>query len=603
MLYFIFTILVAAAIGGFAYWNRTRALLHTLNIAELIPDALLIIDEEGNIKSANRNAEVLFGYTKKELYALTVEDLMPERFRKIHKKQRKHFNKSPDVRPMGMGRDLFILKKDGTEAPAEIALSPATDYCIFDNRYHTIVLLHDITQRKEVEKEINHLAYFDQLTNIPNRTSFYIESPKIIKKVERRNGNLAFVMVDIRELKKINDTLGHFAGDDVIQKTGYILKPFAYDYTTDDIKRSHLYKISGNEFLFLLEYDCSHHGYCDVVDNFAEEILDKFKETIKMDGIMFDVQININIGVSIMPAHGISSSQLLKTADIALVKSKQMGKNNYCYYNNTLDLEFENFTMYENAIKYFIKTQDFDIAFQPVWSNERNRFIGSEVLFRCNELKYPDMRVDFLINVAESTGLIVPLGSAILEKACEEGKEHDLICNDSVVSVNASIQQVEEQDFATSVIDILKRTDFNPNNLAIEVTETTLMHSEEKVVKKIKELREHGIRIYIDDFGKGFSSLAYLNKLPADKLKIDMSFLENINNKSSVEILRGIIELGHAIEMIVCSEGVETERQFELLKELGCDEIQGYFISKPVSGDELKVHYPEMFINCDKTDL
>lgn len=598
MLYITIILLVAGAVAGLAYWNRTRAILHTLNIAELIPDALLIIDEDGKIKSANKNAEKLFGYSKNEFYELTVEDLMPDRFRHMHEKQRDHFNKDPKVRPMGMGRDLAILTKDGTEMEAEIALSPATDYCVLTNKFYTIVLLHDITHRKQTEREINHLAYYDQLTDIPNRASFYAESKGIIKRTGKKNGTLAFIIIDIRELKKINDTLGHFTGDDIIQQTANTLKPFAHKYqcSCDGIEEVSLYKISGNEFLFIVEYA----GTNKCIDEFLTDVIKKFKEPNKMEGMMLDVHININMGVSVMPSHGVSASQLLKTADIALVKSKQMGKNMYCYYNDTLDLEFENFTMYENAIKYFIDTQDFHLSFQPVWCNTRNKFVGAEVLFRCNELKYPNMRVDFLINVAESTGLIVPLGSAILEKACEEGKKHELSSNNVIISVNASIQQVEEKSFSDNVLGILKKTDYDPKNLAIEITETTLMHNEDQVVDKVEKLREEGIRIYIDDFGKGYSSLAYLNKLPADKLKIDMSFLEGINgDKSSIEILRGIIQLGHAIEMIVCSEGVETEQQFRLLQELECDEVQGYYTGKPVPGERLKDEYPDLFIDSD----
>ncbi len=604
MLIYTIVALFVATIIGLSYWNRKRAILHTLNIAELIPDALLIVDKEGNIKFANSNATYLFGYTKEELHEMTVEDLMPPRFRHMHKRQRVEFNDAPKVRPMGMGRDLYILTKEGTEVQAEIALSPASDMCVLtDQGYSTIVLLHDITARKQAEAKINHLAYYDQLTGIPNRTSFYEESKEIIKRTIENGRKLAFLILDIRDLKRINDTLGHYSGDDVIQKTGQIMKMCTekFDCKKQDCVcdlKTNIYKISGNEFILLVEYSRNTH---ECIDALASSIIHEFKHPIRMDGTLLDIHINVNIGISLLSAHGVSSSQLLKTGDLALIKAKSQGTNTYCYYSKSMNTEFENFLFYENAIKYFIKSRDFDLSFQPVWSNVERKYVGAEVLFRCNDEKYPDMRVDFLINVAESTGLIIPLGNAILEKACEEAKRLDMSCDGTVLSVNASVQQIEEDEFSDKVVDILERTEFRPENLAIEITESTLMNKDIQVLEKINLLREQGVKIYIDDFGKGFSSLSYLRDIPADKLKIDMGFLKDIDtSKPAVEILRSIIHLGQAIELLVCTEGVETDKQMKVLKELGCDEIQGYFTGKPTDGETLREEYKDLFINYDR---
>ena len=571
--------------------------LHTFNISELIPDALLVIDEHGKILNANKNAEVLFGYTKAELYKLTVEDLMPERYRSHHIHQRDSFHKNATIKPMGIGRDLFILTKNGKEIPTEIALSPASQknlsrYC----RHKTIALLHDVSKRKEYENTIYNLAYYDHLTKLPNRTSFYKNSQLIIEHVEKEKHNLAFMLLDIRELKKINDTLGHFVGDDVIQRTAMILSDYIDQHECGCEKHITLYNISGNEFLFLVEY--TKEG-TQCIEDIASELINVFKIPATIEGQSLDMHININMGISILSIHGMTSSQLLKTADIALIKAKQKGKNNYSLYNNALNNEFNNFITYENAIKYFIKTNDFDIHYQPVWNIKTKKYVGAEVLFRCNEKRFPNLHVDFLINVAESTGLIVPLGNAILERACIESKEHDLLCDKIIISVNASVQQLEDKKFTDTVCSILKKTGMNPNKLAIEITETTLMNHEAQAIEKVKHLRKQGIRIYIDDFGKGFSSLAYLHKIPADKLKIDMSFLEGIESGEH-EILSGIIELGHAIELIVCTEGVETKTQLDILETLGCDEIQGFYKGKPTPAHQLKEIYKEMYITCDE---
>ena len=581
--------------GAWFLWRGTFNFFHRFNLAELIPDALLLIDREGHIHDANSNAEKLFGYSKKELSIMKVEELMPERFRRNHVHQRDSFHTQPKLRPMGMGRDLHILTKDGKEVPAEIALSPATMHAFTRNSSHlTVALLHDITERKRQESVIYDLAYKDQLTGLPNRESFHIDTQKIIDRAINAQYNLGFMMIDIRGLKKINDSLGHFIGDDVIQRTGIILNKHIDDYVCACIHDITLFKISGNEFLFIMVYDNINAGKC--IDDFSSNVLNSFKTPSRLEGTPLDMHININIGISVLPIHGMSSSQLLKTADIALIKAKQMGMNIYCFYNDAMSTEFNNFVIYENAIRHFIKTKDFNISFQPVWNIKKEKYVGAEVLFRCNEKTHQGMDVEFLINVAESTGLIVPLGAAIFERACLESTTHNLICDGIVISVNASIQQIEDDEFSSKVKDTLKKYRIDPKSMAIEITETTLMNREARAIEKIRELREYGVRIYIDDFGKGFSSLAYLKQLPADKIKIDMSFLEGIETEdASIKILSGVIDLGHAIGLTVCTEGVETATQLNILKEIDCDEIQGYYKGIPTSGPELRDKYSDMY--------
>jgi len=390
-------------------------------------------------------------------------------------------------------------------------------------------------------------------------------------------------------LKKINDTLGHYVGDDVLQRTGSILNKYVEAHQHDSMCNMNLYKIGGDEFLFMVEYeDVDNSSYISEV---CKEIINLFSTPIKMDGISLDIHIDVNIGISILPIHGMSASQLLKTADIALIESKHLGKNVYTYYNKAINTEFENFVLYENAIKYFIKTNDFDVYFQPVWNMKRKAYTAAEVLFRCNEKLFPDLNVEFLINVAESTGLIVPLGSAILERACIESKKHDITNDGMIISVNASVQQIEKPGFSNTVIDILDKTETDPTNVAIEITETVLISNEGQIIEKLEHLREKGIKIYIDDFGKGYSSMAYLKNLPVDKLKIDMVFLEGIETEvTAVEILKSIVDLGHALEMIVCTEGIETEQQKNILENIGGDEIQGYFTGKPMKIEDMKDH-------------
>jgi len=587
-------ILVAGVLfGGMVLWWYPPTFLHTFNLAELIPDALLIIDNEGKIVFANENSEILLGYTKFELYSMTVEDLMPERFRESHKQRRSNFNMKPGVKPMGMGREFLILHKNGNEIPTEIALSPASQsymskYC----RQKVIALLSDVTKRKEYESKIHNLAYFDQLTNLPNRTSFYKDEKDIVNSANENKNALAFILLDIRELKKINDTMGHFTGDEVIKQIGIRLCNYVQSYQN----KVYLYNISGNEFLFIIEYaETDNSKY---IETLATEIIFLFRTPLfvrhNASNAHDNIKINVNLGISLFPIHGKGSSQLLKAADIALIESKGHGPDSYVFYNSDLNSEFNTAILYEDAIKYFIKTNDFDIHYQPVWDVKRQKHIGLEALFHCNENLYPNMNVDFLINVAESTGLINDLGSAILTRVCKEINKYGLLDNnDLIISINASMRQLQDNKFPAKINNIIRTHKIPPKNLAIEITETVLMNRDAQVIEKVEMMRKTGIKIYIDDFGKGYSSLSYLKNIPADKLKIDILFVKGL--EQDTEIMHSIIKLGHAMKLIVCVEGIETESEMDIVTNLGSDEVQGFYNSVPIPAYKLKETYPDMF--------
>ena len=593
------------------FFHNRQLMKHTLNIAEVIPDGLLIVNHRGKILACNSNAIKLLGYTSEEITNLYVEDLMPERYRNHHQMMRTDFRKNPKVKPMGMGRDLAILKKDGTESVAEIALSPAVTKCFypmnFDSNFKIIVLLHDVSERKETEKEMHRLAYYDPLINIKNRIAFYEDSIQILEQVKADKRNLAFIMVDVRDLKKTNDTLGHFVGDDILKRTGSLLTSTVSEYACANENcekynycQQHLYKIGGDEFLILLEYTKVDGDDC--VEKVVEGILDKFKDSFTMEGTSLDMHIDINMGISILPIHGMSVSQLLKTADIALMKSKKIGKNIYTLYNNAISTEFEAFAFCEQAIKQFISSNDFDINFQPVWNINENRHIGAEVLFRGNTKVYPDVETEFLINVAESTGLILKLGKSILHKMCDDATKYGIFeFEDFTISVNVSVQQLEQKEFYDEFVLCADEEGIHPSKIAIEITETVFITQESTVIENLVKLRKKGFKVYIDDFGKGYSSMTYLSEISVDKLKIDMAFVHGIEDcQRTKDIMSGIISLGHSLGLTVCCEGVENQEQLDILTELGCDEIQGFFTGKPGTAKRLAERHSEGYPDCCK---
>jgi len=397
-------------------------------------------------------------------------------------------------------------------------------------------------------------------------------------------------LVDLDDFKKVNDTLGHHTGDEVLKEIARRLDKSLHDascYTYCGLIHNpdnFTARLGGDEFVLIIN---------DIVDEFqcgkiAESIISQFNKPITIDE--YDLNVTISIGISILPIDSRDLSGLLKAADLALYAAKDSGKNRYHFHEHSMVTQLQEAILYEKVIRDVIETKNFDIYYQPIFEAQRYKACGVEALLRVKHEKIPNLRLDKFIKIAEDTGLIVPLGEEILRRACWQCRG----CLDSghnlVVAVNLSIHQLERHDIVKTIFDILEETNLPPVNLAIEVTETSLMECFETVNEKLALLRDVGIHVSLDDFGTGYSSMEYVKKLSIDKLKIDISFIRDINeDEKSVEIVRAMTLLGKTLGMIVCAEGVEDEEQFLTIRDIGVDQVQGYLFGKPMPADELKL--------------
>ncbi len=427
---------------------------------------------------------------------------------------------------------------------------------------------------RESEERVSFLAYHDALTRLPNKLSLYENACRDIISAKSK---VALLFVDIDNFKYINDTLGHAFGDQLILKVSERLTSLLKEGCT-------VYRLSGDEFIIIIR---------NIYDNFSAEIfashvLAGFKEDFYVkDSVL---HISLSIGVVIYPEHAHNIEELLKYADIAMYKAKEAGKNRYVVFNQLMVDDLTERVNIEKHLHTALMKNEFEIHYQPQLDLELNKITGFEALLRWENSELGFVSPLKFIKVAEDTHLIIPLGAWVLRNACAFLKKlHLLGYSDLSVSVNISILQLLQTDFIDMVLDTLEFLELEPQYLELEITESVLIESFEAIVIILEGLREKGVKIALDDFGKGYSSLSYLRQLPISTLKIDKSFIDTITTESSSKNIAGqIIRIGKIMGITVVAEGVEHQDQLDYLKELECNKIQGYLFSKPISEEDIK---------------
>ena len=454
----------------------------------------------------------------------------------------------------------------------------------------TAYLWHSLRNKKMSEDTIYNLAYYDSLTGLPNRYHFNEKADSLVTRANEHQRTLALFLVDLDDFKKVNDSLGHLIGDEVLKEISRRLDKSLHDascYTKCGLMHdpnNFTARLGGDEFVLILN-DIADEAQCGKI---AEHIIAEFNKPITVDG--YDLNTSVSIGISMLPVDGHSMSSLLKAADLALYAAKDNGKNQYYFHEQSMVTKLKEAILYEKIIRDIIDTKEFEVHYQPIFEAQEYKACGVEALLRVKHDLIPNIRLDKLIKVAEDTGLIIPLGEEILRRACWQCRGcldggHDL-----VVAVNLSIRQLEQHNIVETIFNILEEANLPPRHLAVEVTETSLMECFEPVNEKLTLLQDAGINVSLDDFGTGYSSMEYVKKLSINKLKIDISFVRDINeDEKSVEIVKAMTLLGQTLEMIVCAEGVETEEQFLTLRDIGVDQVQGYLMGKPMPADQLQL--------------
>lgn len=427
----------------------------------------------------------------------------------------------------------------------------------------------------ENQKEIYNLAYYDPITSLPNRTKFVKELSKVISQIHHKRHIIGVLFLDLDKFKHINDTLGHNVGDQVLRLISWRLKELVGE-------RGSVCKAGGDEYFILLnEIDQK-----EETEILAKEIIEDFKDPYYVKD--YTLYLTISIGISIYPESGLDVENIIKSSDLALYKAKELGGNSYYIYGKEIESKGLDLMQLLNQLRKGIENDELILYYQPQIDIESGRLIGFEALVRWNHPERGLIFPDDFIPLAEESSLIIPMGNCILRKACIQTKEWINAGMDVVVSVNISARQFQHRDFISEVRQVLKDTDLDSKYLAIEITETIAIHNMEYTIEILNELDKLGITVAIDDFGTGYSSLSYLSEMQVDELKIDRSFIwdieENPKNKS---IANAIILLANQLGLKVTAEGVETEEQLNILKAMKCDIAQGYYFSKPVPSEEI----------------
>ena len=477
------------------------------------------------------------------------------------------------------------LDHDGNKSYVEVSSSPIRDEN--DIIIQVVHIQRDITGRKNAEEQIRSLAYYDALTGLPNRTFYKEILSRALTLAQRYRRNLATLFVDLDAFKRINDTLGHDAGDQLLQEvatrlTQGVRKSDSVARSDKEESQDAVSRLGGDEFIVLLN-ELSRIEDAAIA---ANRILTDLSQPFILSGQ--EVFITASIGISLYPSDGTDADSLLKTADIAMYHAKNQGKNNFQFYAESMNAATLERLNLENELHRAIERKEFFLHYQPKLDAKSRKVVGIEALIRW---KHPDKGMispaEF-IPLAEESGMIVRIGEWVLSAACRQNRAWRAMGLPSVsISVNLSSRQFGHKDLVETVTRALKEVEMDPHHLELEITESTVMQNPEKAIATLKQFKEMGIRISIDDFGTGYSSLNYLRRIPFDSLKIDRSFVMNINTSpDDAAIVRAIIAMAHSLKLRVIAEGVQTEEQFAFLRELPCDEVQGYLFSKPLPAGE-----------------
>jgi diguanylate cyclase (GGDEF)-like protein/PAS domain S-box-containing protein len=444
---------------------------------------------------------------------------------------------------------------------------------------------HDITERKRAEDRIQYLATHDALTDLPNRLMFSQLLNHAIRSAQRYKRQLAVFFIDLDRFKIINDTLGHDAGDQLLQKIAVRLRQSLR--AVDVIAR-----LGGDEFVILIE----EIDDLEQVATVARTVLSTAMKPMTIMGE--ECRVTTSIGISSYPKDGVDEQSLMKNADIAMYFAKEQGKNNYQFYSKDIKPQSIERLSIETNLRQALQKNELSLHYQAKLDFKTGAITGVEALLRWQNPSLGSVTPMQLIPVAEETGLIVPIGRWVLKTACAQNvawQRQGLppVC----MAVNLSLRQLSDGDLIKDIKTALEDSGMDPNLLELEITESMVMHNPKRMIKVLSKIKNMGVRLAIDDFGTGYSSLAQLKHFPVDTLKVDRSFIRNIpDNSGDNAITEAIIAMGKTLRLTVVAEGVETQEQMDFLQERSCDEMQGFYFSKPVVpekfADLLRAHIP-----------
>ncbi len=451
----------------------------------------------------------------------------------------------------------------------------------------------------ESERRMHRMAYFDDLTELPNRLSFKESLQVMISFAQREKHKLAVLFLDIDGFKRINDTLGHHMGDQMIKTIGSRLRKMLRNSDVivrmgvNEHENISLARLGGDEFTVLLSKIERNED--------AAIVAERIREKLETPLILGDQELytSTSIGISIFPDDGESADEILKNADMAMYHAKRAGGNSYRYFSTQMTEVANRRLMLEKHIHKALGNNEFELHYQPQYDLATEKYCGVEALIRWRNQELGFISPAEFIPLTEETGLIVGIGEWVLRESCRQAKNwHDqgLMIR---MAVNVSARQLRQKDFSEVVAKVVAETDINPELLELEVTESALISEEDNVLEVLQALKKIGVLLAIDDFGTGYSSLSRLKNFPIDRLKVDRSFVNDLEkDTANVAIVTAIIGMANVMNMNVIAEGVETKEQLAIVKTKHCDEVQGYLLCKPLPAPQVEIFLKEKLQDC-----
>jgi diguanylate cyclase (GGDEF)-like protein/PAS domain S-box-containing protein len=542
-------------------------------LVENTPGAMLMVDGDGRIMLANIAAEGLLGYPRTELIGQSVDILVPVRFRAGHGALSDSYSLIPQLRRIDAGRDMYCLCKNGAEVPVELRFNPLT----VDDRQVVLATIIDLTERKQAEEHIKRLAYFDGLTGLPNRTQFQLRLAELVNR--RGDAGFGLLFTDLDGFKEINDSLGHSAGDRVLTQVAQRLR----DAVGID---GEVFRFGGDEFIVLLPA-----GNALRDGGIANELIRRISLPLRVEGEQLGV--TLSIGSVRYPEHGDKHDLLLRRADNALYHAKAAGKNLHLRFQTDMEETVTRRFIMLNELRQAAERDQLVVLYQPVVELQSRRVIGAEALVYWDHPKHGRITPATFIPVAEENGLMESLGEWVLIEAIRQSAQWRAQGLASLrMAVNVSGTQFRNAArLRDAVTEALHRHDYPAGDLELEITERQIMYDPQSSIATMHALSDLGVVIALDDFGTGYSSLSYLSQFPLDKLKIDRSFIDQIDQAGPGRaIVRAVAELGNSLGMTVVAEGIERETQLAPLLACGCGEAQGYLFGRPMSATDFEGH-------------
>jgi len=537
---------------------------------DAMADGILVVDLEGSYLASNRSFHEMWRIPRHLLHRGQEETV--GKFVLLQVKEPEPLTKtvlaihaSPETSSINI-----VHLRDGRFFECASAPQRLGDQCI-----GRVWSFRDVTDRIRNERRIRHSAYHDPLTRLPNRALFQDRLAQEVGRARRAGNSTAVLLLDLDRFKTINDTLGHGAGDKLLIEVARRLK--ARTREGDTIAR-----LGGDEFVMI----ASALRFKDDAAGIAEQLLEVLKPEVQI--AEHELHVSASIGIAIFPEDGDDGTTLMQNADVALYRAKELGRDNYQMFETKLNQRAMERLVLERDLGRAIHDKEFILHYQPQFDLQTGAMRGVEALVRW---QLPDQVVSpaRFIPVAEESGLIVPLGRWVLEEATRACVQFNKQSSKPLrICVNVSALQIQRPNFANEVSEILRESGLPPDRLVVELTESALMQKPEQGSYAMEQLQQMGVRIAMDDFGTGHSSLNYVSVLPISMLKIDRSFVLNCTKrKTDASILAAIVTMGHAMGLKVLAEGVETEEQATMLRNQGCDEVQGFLYSRPVSADRM----------------